>query len=104
MRVQDAASELGVASTSVSTLVKSLSQAGLIERSADPLDGRAVCLRLTADAASWLAQIGSTRDEAVARALASLDDGDRAVVEDALPALTRLSQALLSSAKNAVLP
>jgi DNA-binding MarR family transcriptional regulator len=101
MRVQDAATELGVASNSVSTLVKSLAQAGLIERSADPLDGRAVCLRVTPEAASWLAEIGSTRDEAVGRALDSLDDRDRAIVEDALPALTRLSQALLSSAKTA---
>src|ERR1051326_7318475 len=46
IRVHDAAPELGVASNSVSTLVKQLNRVGLIDRTADPLDGRAACLRL----------------------------------------------------------
>src|SRR5438093_6645051 len=44
LRVQDAAVELGIAPNSVSTLVKQLTRNGLIQRSSDPLDGRAACL------------------------------------------------------------
>src|SRR5207253_2582286 len=36
MRVQDAALELGIASNSVSTLVKQLNRVGLLDRSTDP--------------------------------------------------------------------
>jgi DNA-binding MarR family transcriptional regulator len=95
IRVQDAATELGIASNSVSTLVKQLTRLGLIERGADPLDARAVCLRLTPHAESWLKQMGSTREEAVARALASLDDADQAMLAQAAPAMLRLAERLL---------
>src|SRR5438046_8536695 len=47
IRVHDAAFELGIASSSVSTLVRQLMRAGLLERTADPQDGRAACLRLS---------------------------------------------------------
>jgi DNA-binding MarR family transcriptional regulator len=95
LRVQDAASELGIASNSVSTLIKELTRLGLIERSADPLDARAACLRLTPHSESWLKEMGSTREEAVARALASLDVHDQATLEQASPALRRLAEKLL---------
>ncbi len=95
IRVQDAASELGIASNSVSTLVKQLTRLRLVERTADPLDARAACLRVTPDAESWLKQMGSTRDAAVARALAALDEGDQAAIEHATPALRRLADKLL---------
>jgi len=94
LRVHDAASELGIASNSVSTLVKQLTRGGLIERSSDPLDGRAACLRLTPEAAEWLAQVGSAREAAVARALDSLSASERAALEAAAPALLRLGEVL----------
>ena len=53
LRVQDAATELGIASNSVSTLVKQLTRAGLIDRASDPQDGRAACLRLTPHATAY---------------------------------------------------
>ncbi len=95
IRVQDAASELGIASNSVSTLVKQLTRLGLIERSADPLDARAASLKLSATAETWLKQMGSTREEAVARALATLDAQDQDAIEAATPALRRLADRLL---------
>jgi DNA-binding MarR family transcriptional regulator len=95
LRVQDAAAELGVASNSVSTLVKQLTRAGLIQRTADPIDARAACLRLSAAAEEWLKEMGSTREEAVTRGLASLDDAERRSVEEALPALRKLAERLL---------
>jgi DNA-binding MarR family transcriptional regulator len=94
LRVHDAALELGIASNSVSTLVKQLTRGGLMERSSDPQDGRAACLRLTPEAAEWLAQVGSAREAALARALDSLDPADRERVAQALPALLRVAEAL----------
>lgn len=94
IRVHDAALELGVASNSVSTLVKQLSVAGLVERTADPLDGRAACLRLTPLAEEWVTRLGNAREQAVDRALASLDDADRAAIDGALPALKRFAKAI----------
>ncbi len=94
IRVQDAAVELGVASNSVSTLVKQLNRAGLVERATDPLDGRAVCLRLTPLAREWVTQVGNAREQAIQRALLELDDEQREALEAALPAMKRLAKAL----------
>ena len=94
IRVHDAALELGVASNSVSTLVKGLTRGGLIERTVDPLDGRAACLRLTTQADQWVTQLGNAREEAIARALLSLDDADRVAIEAAVPALKRFARSI----------
>ena len=94
IRVQDAAVELGVASNSVSTLVKQLNRAGLVERATDPLDGRAVCLRLTPLAREWVTQVGNAREQAIQRALLELGDEERETLEAALPAIKRLAKAL----------
>jgi DNA-binding MarR family transcriptional regulator len=102
IRVQDAALELGVASNSVSTLVKELSRVGLVERTTDPQDGRAVCLRLTPLAEEWVARLGNAREQAIDRALASLDDADRALLYAALPAVKHLAKSLLHKASSAL--
>ena len=94
LRVHDAASELGIASNSVSTLVKQLRRGGLIDRASDPQDGRAACLRLTPEANAWLAQVGSVREAAITRAFSGLDPADRETLEQATPALLRLAEAL----------
>lgn len=92
--VQAAAAELGIASNSVSTLVKQLTREGLVERGSDPTDARVASLRLTAQAEAWVTQIGSAREEALQRALEHLEPQDRAALENALPALARLAQSL----------
>jgi DNA-binding MarR family transcriptional regulator len=94
LRVQDAAIELGIASNSVSTLIKQLTRAGLIERATDPLDARAACLRLTPLASDWARQVGSAREQVIEGALMSLDESDRAVLEAAVPAMKRLARAI----------
>jgi DNA-binding MarR family transcriptional regulator len=96
IRVQDAAVELGVASNSVSTLVKHLTRAGLVQRVSDPLDGRAAHLWLTPQSEEWVTRLGSAREAAIGRALASLDEVDRAAIEAAVPALARLAKAIAS--------
>jgi DNA-binding MarR family transcriptional regulator len=98
IRVNDAAIELGVASNSVSTLVKQLTRAGLVQRAADPLDGRVAQLRLTPLAEEWVTRVGNAREAAIGRALESLDDADRALLEAALPAMSELGRALSRSA------
>jgi DNA-binding MarR family transcriptional regulator len=95
IRVQDAAAELGIASNSVSTLLKQLTRLGLIERTADPLDARAASLRVTPEAELWLKQMGSAREEAVTRAWEGLDAADRELIEHAVPALRKLGERLL---------
>src|SRR6266702_7886778 len=78
IRVQDAATELGIASNSVSTLVTQLSRNGLVERASDPLDGRAACLWLTPLSQDWVTRIGSAREQAIGRALDTLEGSERA--------------------------
>jgi DNA-binding MarR family transcriptional regulator len=94
LRVHDAALELGIASNSVSTLIRQLTRAGLIERSTDPLDARAACLRLRPLASDWVRQVGSAREQVIERALMSLEESDRARLEAAVPAMKRLARAI----------
>jgi len=96
IRVQDAATELGIASNSVSTLVKQLSRTGLVQRSSDPLDGRAACLWLTPLSQEWVARVGSAREQAIDRALEALDDSERAALHAAVPAMVRLSKVIIN--------
>jgi len=98
IRVHDAASELGIASNSVSTLVRQLVRAGMLERTADPQDGRAACLRLSRLAEEWATQLGNAREQTIDRALASLDQDDRNQLEAAIPAMKRLAKAISTSA------
>jgi DNA-binding MarR family transcriptional regulator len=94
IHVQAAAAELGIASNSVSTLVKQLARQDLLRRGSTPLDGRVVCLELTPQAEAWIAEVGSAREAALARAIEQLEPADRQALEAALPALAHLAGAL----------
>jgi DNA-binding MarR family transcriptional regulator len=96
IRVQDAAVDLGVASNSVSTLVKQLTRSGLVQRASDPLDGRAAHLWLTPLAEEWVTRVENAREAAIGRALESLDNADRAAIDAAMPAMGRLAKAVKS--------
>jgi len=97
IRVHDAATELGIASNSVSTLVKQLSRQGLLTRCADPQDGRVAQLRLTSEAEAWVTQVGNAREEALGRGLETLSPQDREHLQAAMPAMLHLSRALSRS-------
>jgi DNA-binding MarR family transcriptional regulator len=97
IRVHDAAMELGIASNSVSTLVKQLTRSALIQREVDPLDGRVAQLRLTPLADEWVTRLGNAREAAIGRALETLEESDRALLDAALPAMVRLSKAISRS-------
>ncbi len=94
IRVRDAALELRVAPNTVSTLVRRLVDARLLEREADVADGRAAQLLLSAAAVERLRRWRDRRHEILAARLAALPESDRRSVAEALPVLNRLAQSL----------
>lgn len=88
--VAAAARELHLAANSVSTLVNQLVEAGLLHREPDPLDRRATRLELTTAATDRMAAWRRARTGLVADALTGLSEEDKAVIEQALPALEKL--------------
>lgn len=94
LRVQEAADALGIAPNTVSTLLRQLDAAGLVERRGDPGDGRAIRLHLTPAARARIARWRDRREAIVAAALGELSPADRSAIEAALPALARLVQLL----------
>lgn len=94
LRVREAAELLSVAPNTVSTLVRQLGAAGLLERQTDAADGRATRLHLTAAATARFARWRDRQQAIVGEAIASLDEGDRRRLAEALPALQRLGERL----------
>jgi DNA-binding MarR family transcriptional regulator len=92
--VGEAAEELGVAANTVSTLVRQLVDAGLLERTADAADRRVGRLELSPETAQ---RVGAFRDRRIAllsEAMADMDEDDRARMRDAVEMLGRLAARL----------
>jgi len=89
--VGEAAQALQLAPNTVSTLVGPLVEAGLLERRADPTDGRAARLQLTSAGAARVRRWRRHRAEVLAHALDTLDAGERAALAAALAPLRRLT-------------
>jgi DNA-binding MarR family transcriptional regulator len=98
VRVTDAAVDLHLAPNTVSTLVGQLASQQLLERRADPSDGRSSRLHLTPTAARRVALLRDRRASVVDAAIAQLPAADAAAVRRAVPALRRL--ALVMEAEN----
>jgi DNA-binding MarR family transcriptional regulator len=94
LRVQELATALGLAPNTASTLVQALVRQGLVERTIDPDDRRVARLELTEAARRRLARWRDVRAQVLGQALALLPEHDRAAIEGALPALTRLAALL----------
>jgi DNA-binding MarR family transcriptional regulator len=92
--VSAAAQQLRLAANSVSTLVNQLTEAGLLRRERDPVDRRSARLLLTPAAQSRLAAWRAARVELLAGALSTLDGAERDALAAAVPALSRLAEAL----------
>jgi DNA-binding MarR family transcriptional regulator len=88
--VAGAATELGLANNSVSTLVNALVEADLLRRETDPADRRAARLQLTDAAARRLRTWRAARAQLLGAAVDRGDPDDRRAIEAALPALRRL--------------
>jgi DNA-binding MarR family transcriptional regulator len=93
-RLTELALAQGVSQPSMTSLVARLAEQGLVRRSADPQDGRAVVLTLTADGAAVLAQRRAERTSRISVPLAGLSPAELQRIADALPALVRLAGAL----------
>ncbi|MFU8875110.1 MarR family winged helix-turn-helix transcriptional regulator [Micromonospora sp. SL4-19] len=91
---REAARRLATAPNTVSTLVRHLTDAGLLERDRDPADRRVVRLRLTAAARARMADHEAHRTALLTEALAALDPAARAALLAAVPHLDALLAAL----------
>lgn len=69
VRLSDLAHLLGVDVSTISRQVATLEQRGLLSRAADPDDGRAVLLELTAPGKSYLSKLSGAWHEIVAESL-----------------------------------
>src|SRR5438309_5842070 len=94
IRVQQAAAALQLRPNTVSALVAGLVHQGLVARTTDPGDGRAVRLELTPAAHRRLARWRDHRHAVLGDALTRLDAADRTAITSALEALTRLAAQL----------
>jgi DNA-binding MarR family transcriptional regulator len=94
LSVADAAADLRLAANTVSTLVRQLTEAGLMVRNADERDRRVARLELTPEMAE---KVGAWRDRrvtALASAMARLAPADQQRLADALPVLAQLAEQL----------
>jgi DNA-binding MarR family transcriptional regulator len=94
LTVSDAAAELRVAPNTVSTLVRQLVEAGLLERRVDPSDRRVGRLDLKPGMRRKVEAWRRHRAETMERALASLTPTERRRLEQALPVLVTIAEAL----------
>jgi DNA-binding MarR family transcriptional regulator len=77
----------GISPSTLTRLIASLEETGLLLRMTDPSDGRVSYLRLSDEGRETLARIRSRRNAALQQRLAGLADVDRAALANALPAL-----------------
>jgi DNA-binding MarR family transcriptional regulator len=79
-----------VSAPSITRLVAELENRGLVERSADPVDGRASLIVVTEKGSAAILEARAARAKVVFDLLSGLTDDEVAAVERALPALERL--------------
>ena len=89
--VREAAAQLRLAPNTVSTLVGTLTDAGLVRRTRDERDGRACRLQVTPAARRRLAAWRDLRARVIGAALHDLEPVDREAIARAIPALERLT-------------
>lgn len=91
-RVTELAVYESIAQPSATTLVGRLESQGLVTRTPDPDDGRAVRVSITPAGEKLLAERRAARAEALDARLAVLDAGERALLAEAVPLLARLAE------------
>lgn len=74
----------------MTTQVRRLEEAGLVTRTADPDDARAVLIRITAKGSQTLARVRADRAAVIEPRIRQLSDADRATLAEAVGALDRL--------------
>lgn len=84
----------GINPTMLSRIIGDLTEAGLLERSCDPLDRRAALVEVTPDGARLAQEMRIERTDVLIRALDALAPSELHKLEQALPALERLAEEL----------
>lgn len=90
-RISDLARLEGVTQPAMTGLVNRLEAEGLVTRTADPTDARAVLVALTDPGRAFVETRRAERSRVLASRVERLSDADRAAILAALPALDRLS-------------
>jgi DNA-binding MarR family transcriptional regulator len=83
----------GVTQPAMTQLIARLQEAGLVDRAADPADGRVAQIRLTDDGRATLARRRAVRADRLAGLLAGLTPGERDALAAAVPAMDALANA-----------
>ncbi|MGH3630389.1 MAG: MarR family winged helix-turn-helix transcriptional regulator [Sciscionella sp.] len=91
-RLTELAVEEGVTQPSMTTLIAKLAMAGLVTRTPDPADRRAVLIDVTEQGRSVIAQRGDARIGFLAELIDGLDTEDQQVLLQAAGALGRLAE------------
>jgi DNA-binding MarR family transcriptional regulator len=78
---------------SMTRIVQTLQDAGLLQRTPHPTDGRQALLEATAEGRALLREDRRRREAWLAHRLDELDESDRAVLRDAVAVLDRLASA-----------
>lgn len=86
-RMSDIALDVGVTARTITTMVDALERDGLIERMPDPLDRRAISLRLTEAGETLVPRVQVALDEISAAVADPLSDADQAALHDLLTRL-----------------
>ncbi|OMH34897.1 hypothetical protein BGP79_00590 [Tersicoccus sp. Bi-70] len=90
MRMSGIAARAGIKVPSATDLVSRLEKAGMVVRSSDPDDARAVLVRLTERGRETLDGVNQRRNAYLAERLDRLDAEDREALRRSVPALERL--------------
>jgi DNA-binding MarR family transcriptional regulator len=92
-RLTSLAAQEGVTQPAMTQLIGRLQESGLVDRAADPGDGRAVQVSLTDEGRAMLAKRRAVRAERLAEILARLSPQEQAALGAALPAMDALANA-----------
>lgn len=92
-RLTALAADEGVTQPAMTQLVGRLEAAGLVQRCADPDDGRVVHVQLTAAGRDLVARRRAVRAERLSGLLATLSPADQEALAAALPAMNALASA-----------
>ncbi len=92
-RLTSLAAREGVTQPSMTQLVARLQETGLVDRAADPADGRVVQVRITDEGRAMLAGRRAVRAQRIAVLLARLSPAEQAALTAALPVIDVLANA-----------
>ena len=93
----------GVTQPAMTQLIARLQEAGLVDRAADPSDGRVVQVRITEAGRALLARRRAARAERLTLILDRLSPRDLAALEAALPAIEALANAQAAEPRDTML-